>query len=148
MHPVIRMWMVSIVLFCAACVDHSASNTSSSPSPASPAPTASTCWMYNEMFPATKAAFDGQHVTPAGRREIELFASSSTPSRLRLAKSYSRFASLPTASQVPNVRWMRDGWSRTLLIFVEDPSHSPWMALNTNAIIDPEDCSVAAYPGA
>ena len=142
----IRMWMLFIALAFTACGDQSASTTSSSPSPA-PEPSPSTCWIYDEMFPATKAAFDAQHVTPSGRREIELFASPSTPARLRLAKTYSSFATLPSAAQVPDVRWMREGWSRELVIFVEGPKDDYWSVLNTNAVIDTEDCSVVPVPG-
>ena len=135
-----------MALMCASCGHQSANVSSTSPS-AVPKPSPSTCWIYEEMFPATKAAFDAQHVSPAGRREIELFASPSTPARLRLAKTYSRFASLPSASQVPDVRWMREGWARQLTIFIEGPKDAYWPVLNTNAVVDSEDCDVVPVPG-
>jgi len=137
---------IQLALLCTACAGRHSSAPSGSPPASSPQPTATSCWIYDEMFPATKAAFESQHVSPAGRREIELFAAPSTPSRLRLAKSYSRFASLPTASQVPNVRWMRDGWARSLIIFVEGPRDAYWSVLNTNAVVDSEDCTVVPVP--
>jgi hypothetical protein len=98
------------------------------------------------MFPVTKEAFAAQHATAAEQHEIELFAQPSSPARLRQVKAYSRFASLPTASQVPQVRWMYDGWARSLIIFIEGPRDAYWSVLNTNAVIDSEDCSVVATP--
>lgn len=137
-------WMLLITLLVAACGHQNATGSTSRST--TPGPSPSTCWIYDEMFPATKAAFDAQHVTPAGRREIELFASPSTPARLRLAKTYSPFASLPTAAQVPDVRWMRADMSRRLMIFTIDNKDGPWGGLNGNFMVDTEDCIIVATP--
>jgi hypothetical protein len=147
--------VLPLALYCAGCGSHAASGASSSESISSPAPTPTKCWIYDEIYPATEAAFDGQHLTSAERKEIEKWSAPASPAQVRLVKVASPWATPPTASEVHLVRWMRSGWDRSIFVFVARPLftpgsswHSPWVALNTNVFIDPVNCQVGAYPTA
>ncbi len=147
--------ILQLALLLAACGNHAATLASSSPSTSSPAPAPTKCWIYDKVYPATEAAFESQHLTPAQRKEIEKWSAPASPTQARLVKSLSPWATPPTASEVHLVRWMRSGWDRSIFVFVARPLftrgstwHSPWVALNTNVFIDPVNCQVGAYPTA
>lgn len=113
------------------------------------------CWIYNEIYPATEAAYESRHVTLAERKEIEKWAASASPSQERLVQAQSPWTRPPSASEQHLVRWMRDPYRPgALFVFVARPiernsnGYSPWVALNTNEIIDTRQCSIGAYPTA
>jgi len=118
---------------------------------ASPSPTPR-CWIYDKIYPATEAAYKNQHVTLIERKEIEKWAAPASPSQ------DGRFRHNPLRqndllqSEQRLVRWMRSPFeSGGLLVFVARPIeetanvYSPWVALNSNVIIDTVECSVHAY---
>ncbi|HLJ83489.1 MAG TPA: hypothetical protein VKT51_04890 [Candidatus Eremiobacteraceae bacterium] len=126
----------------------------SPPSP-TPAPASTECWIYKAAFPATRAAFESQHVTRADQAEIEKWARPASPAQTKLVKAASPWAAPPTAAELGLVRWMRDAEDGSILVFVERPlftadssGYSPWLALNTNMFINPVSCEVGAYPTA
>lgn len=148
--------ILQLMLYLAGCGSHAAAGASSSPSVSSPAPAASSCWIYDKIYPATKAAFDSQHLTAAERSEVERWSKPASPAQVRLVKRASPWAVPPTASEVGSIRWMRSSWgpAHSLFVFVARPldltskGYSPWVALNTNVIINPVECEVGAYPTA
>jgi len=149
------IWILELALLLASVVSHNASDTSSSTSISSPAPTPTKCWIYDKIYPATEAAFDNQHLTSAERKEIEKWSTPTSPTQVRLVKAHSPWATPPTASEVRLVRWMRSGWDHSIFVFVARPLftlgsrwHAPWLALNVNTFIDPVNCQVGAYPTA
>src|SRR5579864_8369936 len=103
------IWILLLALLLAGCGNHAASGASSSPSTSSPAPTPIKCWIYDEIYPATEAAFDSQHLTSAERKQIEKWSAPASPAQARLVKSNSPWATPPTASELHLVRWMRSG---------------------------------------
>jgi hypothetical protein len=145
---------LQLALFLGGCGNHAASEASNSASISSPAPNPTRCWIYDKIYPATDAAFDSQHLTAAERKEVEKWSEPASPAQVRLVKVASPWATPPTASEVHSIRWMRSGWDRSLFVFVAHPisvtsnGYSPWVALNTNVIINPVECEVGAYPTA
>lgn len=126
-----------------------------SPPAASPAPASTKCWIYNEVYPATRAAFESQHVSRAQQAEILKWARPASPAQTKLVKAASPWASPPTTAEVGLLRWMRIGSDSSIDVFVARPlftadssGHSPWIALNTNEFIDPVLCDIGAYPTA
>ena len=111
------------------------------------------CWIYNEIYPVTVAAYRSQHVTLAERKEIDRWAAQTSPSQERLVRAQSPWARPPSASEQNLVRWMRS-YNGSVLVFVarsikrSGNEYSPWVALNANVIIDTELCEVHAYPAA
>jgi hypothetical protein len=101
-----------------------------------PAPVSSRCWIYSQVNRLTDLAYDSQHVSSSERREIEKWA-----------------ATVPLADR-SLVSWMHDAQGDgSLYVFVARPlyrAHSdgyyPWLALNTNASIDPVLCSIYTRP--
>jgi hypothetical protein len=146
--------MLFLVLSCGLTARRSSQASSASNTASSPAPTPR-CRIYDEIYPATEAAYKSQHVTPAEKKEIERWALPASPSQERLVQAHSPSARPPSASERRLVRWMRDSYSPGgLIVFVARPvdrypqGYSPWIALNTNLIIDMRDCSVIPYPTA
>ena len=147
---------ICLVLFSLVC--ERAAQTSSQASVASaiastsPAPR---CLTFDRIYPATEAAYESQHVTPLEKKEIEKWAAPASPSQERLVRAQSPWTTPPSASERHLVRWMRDPYRPgAVFVFVARPiernshGYSPWVALNTNAIIDPVRCSIHAYPAA
>lgn len=102
------------------------------------------CWIYDKIQPAAGAAF--QALPAAERIEIEKWAAPASPSQERLVRGHSPWAKAPSASEVGIVRWMGDlSDPSSLLVFVAQPvkmsgdGYFPWVALNTNAIINPNE---------
>lgn len=127
---------------------------------ASPAPTPTgRCWIFDAIHPATPAAYRSEHLSASQQREIEKWAKPSSPAQDKPVAENSPLASAPSRADLGLLRWMRsrDGF----LVFVIWDIHSsvahtgffmggyaPWVALNSNIIIDTVDCSVHAYPTA
>jgi hypothetical protein len=101
-----------------------------------PAPASSRCWIYGQVNRLTDLAYDSQHVSSSERREIEKWA-----------------AAVPLADR-SLVSWMRDAQGDgSLYVFVARPlyrphtdGYYPWLAINTNALIDPVLCSIYTRP--
>lgn len=128
--------------------------TASSPS-SSPVPASTECWIYKKIYPATRAAFESQHLTQAQRTEILKWARPASPAQKKLVKAASRWATPPSVAELGLVRWMRNGSDRSIFVFVDRPVfttgstfYSPWLALNANVFINPVNCETGAYPTA
>jgi hypothetical protein len=126
-----------------------------SPAPLSPAPASTGCWIYKNIYPVSRAAFESQHLTRAQQIEILKWARPVSPVQTKLVKAVSPWATPPSVSELGLVRWMRDGDDGSISIFVARPlfkagesGHAPWLALNENVFIDPVNCDVGAYPTA
>jgi hypothetical protein len=116
------------------------------------------CWIYDKIYPVTEAAFKSQRLTPAQKKEIEKWAAPASPSQDRLVQERSPWTKPPSASEVRLLRWMRYQYTpEHVLVFVARPirpegasadsPYSPWIALNTNALIETEGCEgIHAYP--
>jgi hypothetical protein len=118
-----------------------------------PAPASTECWIYGKIYPATRAAFENQHVTRPQQIEILKWARPASPTQTKLVKAASRWATPPSVSELAKVRWMRNDWDQSILVFVDRPlfetdsnGHRPWLALNANVFIDPVLCQIGAYP--
>ena len=117
------------------------------------APAAPHCWIYNEIYPMTVAAYHSQHVTLAERKEIDRWAAPAAPSQKRLVRAKSPWARPPSASEQNLARLMRSDRG-SVLVFVarsiktSGNGYSPWVALNANVIIDTVQCEIRAYPTA
>ena len=92
------------------------------------------------------------------RREIKKWAEPLSPAQVHLVRMASPWAAPPSPSELHLVRWLRDRRDRSIYVFIARPinrphsllvdGYSPWIALNSNLIIDPVDCVLHAYPGA
>jgi hypothetical protein len=121
----------------------------------SPAPISTKCWIYQKIYPATRAAFESEHITRAEQTEILKWARAASPAQTKLVKVASPWATPPSVSELGMVRWMRDGSDQSILVFVDrslfetdSNGHRPWLALNANVFIDPVLCQIGAYPTA
>jgi hypothetical protein len=121
----------------------------------SPAPVPTKCWIYEKIYPATRAAFAGQKMTRKQQLEILKWARPASPAQTKLVKAASPWATPPSISELGMVRWMRNDWDQSILVFVDRPlfetnsnGHRPWLALNANVFIDPVNCQIGAYPTA
>lgn len=148
-----RLGPICLILLLLGC-ERTAAQASAPSKIASPVSTPS-CFIYNEIYPATEAAFKSQHVTIIERKEIEQFTAPLSPAQERLVRAHSLWATPPSASEQHLIRWMRDPYAPGgVLVFVARPmertpkGYSPWVALNTNLLIDTRQCSIGAYPGA
>ncbi len=151
-----RFGSICFVLFLLGCerTAQSPPQASAASDAASPIPTPR-CWIYDKVYPVTEAAYESQHVTRKERKEIEQWAALASPSQDRLVRAHSPWARPPSASEQHLVRWMRDpSEPGALFVFVARPierppdGYSPWVALNTNVVIDTVQCSIGAYPTA
>lgn len=127
----------------------------SSPLSTSPAPASADCWIYAKIYPATRDAFESQHVTRAQQLEILKWARPVSPAQTKLVKAASPWATPPSAAELGLVRWMRSDWDQSFFVFVARPlfetdstGHRPWLALDGNVFIDPVNCQTGAYPTA
>jgi hypothetical protein len=130
------------------------STVNAAPLASSPAPVSTKCWIYQKIYPATRAAFASQQVTRAQQLEILKWARPASTAQTKLVKAASRWATPPSVSELDKVRWMRNDWDQSILVFVDRPlfetdsnGHRPWLALNANVFIDPVLCQIGAYPG-
>jgi hypothetical protein len=128
---------------------------SASPSASPWAPASAECWIYKKIYPATRAAFESQHVTREQQIEILKWARPASSAQTKLVTAASPWATPPSVAELGLVRWMRSGWDGSIFVFVARPlfdtdstGHSPWLALNVNVFIDPVNCDLGAYPTA
>jgi len=148
--------MALILLTFAASPAAYGQSTHSASQPASyPAPLSTECWINGKIYPATRAAFERQHLTRAQRIEILKWARPASPAQIKLVKVASPRATPPSVSELGLVRWERNGSDRSIFVFVERPvfttgstGYSPWLALNANVFINPVNCDIGAYPTA
>ena len=148
--------MALILLTFAASPAAYGQSTHSASQPASyPAPLSTECWINGKIYPATRAAFASQKITPEQQLEILKWARPGSPAQTKLMKAASRRATPPSVSELGKVRWMRADWDQSILVFVDRPlfdtdsnGHRPWLALNANVFIDPVLCQIGAYPTA
>jgi hypothetical protein len=125
---------------------------SASPAALFPAPSSTGCWIYKDVYPVTRVAFESQHLTRSQQSEILKWARPASPAQTKLVMAASPWARPPSVSELGLVRWMRDGGDRSIAVFVARPLfrardtwHAPWLALNENEFIDPVNCDVGAY---
>ena len=147
--------MLSIAFVCAACAKTTSKVETANVATTAPAPASTRCWIYDNIYPATRAAFEREHVTPPQELEIEYWASPSSPAQDRAVKARSPWTKPPSPAEAHLVWWLRDPRDHSIFIFVKRPlctagesGHRPWIALNTNVMIDPLLCDVGAYPTA
>jgi hypothetical protein len=151
---VATIWILQLALLYVACSNQHSAEASKSPSIPSPVPTATKCWIYDKIYPATEAAFDSQGLSFVERQEVETWSAPMSPAQLRRVKSLSPSAAPPTASERHLIRWMRSPWNHDLFVFIARPistttnGYFPWVALNGNVLINPITCEVGAYPTA
>jgi hypothetical protein len=118
-----------------------------------PSATSAGCWIYKNIYPVTRAAFESQHLTRLQQIEILKWARPASPAQEEMVKEASPWATPPSISEVGLLRWMRDGSDGSISVFVARPlfktgesGHAPWLALNANEFIDPVNCEMGAYP--
>jgi len=95
-----------------------------------PAPT-QRCWIYDKIYPATAHAYRTQHVSMSEQNYVKKLVRSVPPEQRSL------------------LRWIRDPDDNSIYVFVkwpQRPGYPDWNAVNTNIIIDTNDCSLHAFP--
>lgn len=156
LHPVISMVVAMCLAVVAAGCQRAAQQPSSVANVGASRTSTPRCWIYDKIYPVTGAAFKSQHVTSAEHREIEKWAMPVSPSEQNNQTRFP-FGGPPLPSEQHLVRWMRS--QRGIFVFVARPVYRPdpknppgvyypWMAINTNMVIDTVSCDIHAYPTA
>jgi len=152
---IITTMALALLTIAASSEASSQSTHRASPPASTPVPASTECWIYKNIYPATRAAFERQHLTRAQRIEILKWARPASPAQIKMVKAASPRATPPSVSELGLVRWERNGSDRSIFVFVERPvfttgstGYSPWLALNANVFINPVNCDIGAYPTA
>ena len=125
--------LACLVALLTACARSSPSTQATLAPRPSPTPSPGRCWLYEKMYPATKAAYQRQRLSTREQREVENWAETVPRDRRSL------------------VRWMRAPW-----ISAPQNEHGPCIvfvyqagsayALNGNVMVNFEACTAFPYP--
>jgi len=89
------------------------------------------CWIYDQMYRATADVFRQQRLNWVDRATVKQWAMTVSP------------------EQRPLVRWMRNPNGNSIVVFIMLQDHElpeGWIALNTNILINIDDCALEAVP--